>query len=98
MPFCEHCGTQVSEAAKFCASCGNPTGVPPGAGVASQPSPAPTSPAPTSPTTRLILGVVALLVLLACLGLGAAFYMFHRVSTKADELTQGLPGVAQGLP
>jgi hypothetical protein len=87
MAFCENCGIQLSDAAKFCGSCGKPI-LP---GVAALPS---TPPERRGTRSRLILGTVIVLVVLGCVGIGAGFYVFHRVTTKTDELTQGLPAVS----
>jgi hypothetical protein len=52
MAYCENCGTQLSDTAKFCSSCGKAVG----SGVASPP----TVPSKRSdPATKLILGAVA---------------------------------------
>ena len=90
MAFCENCGAQLSDGAKFCGACGNPAG----AAVASPPSAQSTLPSSgpstsSSPNKKLFLGAVALLVLLL-VGAGTAYYFLHRV-TEADELTQNLP-------
>lgn len=78
MAFCENCGTQLSDAAKFCGSCGKAAG----AEVASTPS---TSPKRSGATMKSILAGVAFLVLL---GAGAVFYFSHRGS---KYITQGRP-------
>jgi zinc-ribbon domain len=78
MAFCENCGTQLSDAAKFCRSCGKDTGT-------EAASPVSTPSKSRGPNTKLILGGVAFLVLL---GAGAFLYFSHRASQKAEEVTQ----------
>jgi hypothetical protein len=82
MAFCENCGAKLSDAAKFCSSCGKAVG----AGVVSPPPMASKSSDP-----KLILGAVALLVLL---GGGAALYFSHGTGKNAEQVTQSLPDVA----
>lgn len=84
MTFCENCGTQLSDTAKFCTSCGKAVG----SGLAS-PSPAPSN--RSTPITKSILGIVALLILL---GGGAVFYFSHGTGTNAGKFTQGPPDIA----
>ena len=83
MAFCENCGTQLSDAARFCSSCGKAVA----AGVASPP---PVASKRSDSTTKLILGVVALLVLL---GAGAVFYFSHGTGKNAEHVAQSLPDV-----
>lgn len=88
MTFCENCGTQLSDTAKFCTSCGKAVG----SGLAS-PSPA-TSPATSNrstPITKSIFGIVALLIVVAA---GAVFYFSHGTGTSAGKFTQGAPDIA----
>jgi zinc-ribbon domain len=82
--FCENCGANLSDTAKFCSSCGKAVG----AGVASPP---PVASKRSEPATKLILGAVALLVLL---GGGAVLYFSHGTGKNAEQVTQGLPDVA----
>ena len=92
MAFCENCGTQLSDAAKFCSSCGKPAG----AGT----SPTPSTPSQTgNPNMKWILGGV----LLALLGIGVALYFSHRASmsrtpeAQADAIIKGIPDVSPVL-
>lgn len=83
MAFCEDCGKQLSDAAKFCRSCGKATGTE-GASPSSTPSKR------QGPNTKLILGGIAFLVLL---GAGAFLYFSHRASQKEEQVTQQItPG------
>jgi len=84
MAFCEYCGTQLSDTAKFCGSCGKAVG----SGLA---SPLPVPSKRNDPATKVILGAVALLVLL---GVGAVFYFSHGRGKNAEQITQGIPDVA----
>src|SRR5579863_2402084 len=84
MAFCENCGTQLSDTAKFCRSCGKAVG----SGIASPP---PVVANTSKPATKLILGSVALLVLL---GAAAVFYLPHGGGKNAEPVTQGLPDAA----
>ena len=87
MAFCINCGAQLSETAKFCSACGN-----------SVDTATPSANAPAKKNnalTKIVLGVVAILILLGCAGAGAAYYLFHRVATKVADSTQGLPDVNQ---
>ena len=94
MAFCENCGVPLSETAKFCRSCGKATE----ADLSSLPLP---PLARSSPMVKLILAGLVCLILLCCLGLGALFYLSHRVIQKADGLSQALPDLstlAKSLP
>lgn len=84
MAFCQNCGTQLSDAAKFCSSCGTAAGT---VVASALPDPSKTS----SPTSKLTLAGVAFLVLLA---VGVGLYFFHRVSSKPEDVTQGIPDVS----
>ena len=84
MAFCENCGTQLSDTAKFCSSCGKAVG----SGLASPP---PAPPRRSDPISKSILGAVALLLLL---GGGAVFYFSHGRSKNTEQIIQGGPDVA----
>jgi hypothetical protein len=84
MAFCESCGTQLSDTARFCGSCGKAAG----AGVASAP---PVASKRSDPATKVILGAFALLVLV---GGGVMFYFSHRISKNAEQVAQDLPDAA----
>jgi len=86
MAFCENCGRQLSDTARFCRSCGQPAAAP----AASQP---PAIPKKSSSIAKWILGILAFLVLLGGLGIGIGVYFFRRVSKKADQIAQSLPDV-----
>ena len=82
--FCENWGAQLSNATKFCASCGKDAGT--------QPTVAPlTSSKRSSPTTKWILGGVGLLAILSA---GALFYSSRRVSKNAKNITRAIPDVS----
>ena len=90
MAFCENCGTQLSNGAKFCSSCGKPAG----AGASSTPS----TPSQTSNAKmKWILGGG---VLLGLLGVGVALYFSHRASVsqtpeaQAAAIIKGIPDVS----
>jgi hypothetical protein len=97
MAFCENCGGQLSDAAKFCGSCGRAVGAvvaSPSSAPLSNPSAVaapPTASKTNSPNKKLILGAVALLVLL---GGAVAYYFLHGVSKPADDITQNLPDLS----
>jgi hypothetical protein len=81
MAFCEECGTQVSETAKFCSSCGRPIGT-----VAT-----PLAASPVKKSSRLLrtfLVIAAAVLVLGCVGTGTAYYLFHRVTAKAATSAQ----------
>jgi hypothetical protein len=84
MAFCEQCGAQLSGTAKFCGSCGHSVGsaVSPGLSVPLQNN---------GRLPKILLGIAAAILLLGCAGAGVAYYLFHRMSAKAAEVTQGLP-------
>jgi hypothetical protein len=42
---------------------------------------------------KWILGILVILVVLGGLGAGIGFYFLHRVTRKAEQITQGLPDV-----
>src|SRR5579863_5832504 len=93
MSFCEQCGGSLSEGARFCASCGKPTGVavsPASSGVASS--------ATGERLPKLIFGALCLLVLLVAVDTAAISYILRRANQKVDELTQGLPLKQELLP
>ncbi len=93
MAFCENCGTQLSDAAKFCSSCGKAAG----ATAASTTSPISKA---SNPNMNWILGGG---VLLGLLGLGAALYFSHRSSVsptpeaQAAAILKGIPDVGPVL-
>ena len=82
--FCETCGRQLSDTAKFCGSCGKAVG----SGLASPP---PVASKRSDPATKVILGAVALLVLL---GGGVMFYFSHGTGKNAEQVAQSLPNAA----
>jgi hypothetical protein len=84
MAYCENCGIQLPDTAKFCGSCGK--GV--GSGLAAA---SPVASKRSDPATKLIFGAVALLVLL---GGGVMFYFSHRTGNNAEQAAQSLPDVA----
>jgi hypothetical protein len=86
MAFCENCGNQLSETAKFCASCGKPAGM----AVSSAPSGS-ASAGTSARVAKIVVGAVGLFVLLAFFGRGVVSYLSHSVNKNADELAQGLP-------
>ena len=98
MAFCENCGTQLSDGAKFCGSCGQATGAKPASPSPTPPSHPPVIPPPSTslttskPKKNLIIGAVALLVLLGMGGAGA-YYVSHRATKPADDIAQDLPDV-----
>jgi hypothetical protein len=68
MPFCTSCGAEISADEKFCTSCGAPMDQP--AGPATPGSPTPVQPVPAEKPripkkTLLIIGIVAVIVILA---------------------------------
>jgi zinc-ribbon domain len=84
MAFCEICGTQLSDTARFCSACGKPVG----ADDASAP-PVPAKRSASAP--RWLLGAVALLFLL---GGVAIFYFSHGFGKRAEQVAQSLPVTA----
>ena len=87
MAYCENCGTQLSDTAKFCSSCGNAVG-------SELASASPVKSKRSDPATKVILGAVALLVLL---GGGVMFYFSHGTGKNAEQVAQSLPDVANTL-
>jgi len=62
MPFCQKCGAELQENAKFCPECGQPTGT----------APVPSVSAETTTTQRKpILGLIGIVLIL--IGIGVAF-------------------------
>ncbi len=84
MAYCENCGTQLSDAAKFCGSCGKAVG----SGLASA---SPVKSKKSFPATKVIFGALALLVLL---GGGVMFYFSHGTGKNAEQVAQSHPDVA----
>ncbi len=70
MPFCQNCGSEVNEGAKFCPECGHKQGdAPVTEAVASPTEPAPgAQPKPKKKRSRLLPITLAILALLACVG------------------------------
>ncbi len=81
--FCENCGAQLSDAAKFCSSCGKPAR----AGAATTPS------NPSRPSSAIMKWSVAGAAFLTLLGAGALLYYSHRASNNAQDITQSIPDV-----
>ncbi len=84
MAYCENCGTQLSDTAKFCSSCGKAVG-------SALASPLPSPRKRSDPATKMILGAVALLVLL---GGGVMFYFSHGTGKNTGQVTQSPSDVA----
>jgi len=82
MAFCINCGTQLSEAAKFCSGCGGSVCT-----AATMPINAPAK--KSNSLLKILLGVAAALILLGCAGVGAAYYFFHGVEGKIADSTHG---------
>jgi hypothetical protein len=95
MPFCTSCGAEISADKKFCTSCGAPMDPP--AGPLPSVSPLPVQPAPVekpglSKKTLLIIGIVAVIVLLA------AVYVAGIPMLKALSPQQTVPTPVPGTP
>src|SRR5579863_8240409 len=83
MAFCEECGTQLSDTARFCSACGKAVGAVVGS---------PSVPSRRSPrATRLILSAVALLALV---GAGSVFYLTQSTRRPVGQANERLPDVA----
>jgi hypothetical protein len=94
MAFCMNCGTQVFETAKFCSACGGSIGI---AATTSANAPAKKG----SSLLKILVSLAAVLILLGCIGVGAAYYLLRRVAAKVADSTHGLPKInalAQELP
>jgi hypothetical protein len=93
MTFCENCGAVLNQGAQFCRSCGTPAGQSP-----VSPTPAgivgpsvvalPPQTKRRNPVLKISLGVLALLFLLACLGVAGAIYLSYGAHSRAGEVTQ----------
>ncbi|HUO14109.1 MAG TPA: zinc ribbon domain-containing protein [Verrucomicrobiae bacterium] len=83
MAFCNSCGATLNEGAKFCNQCGAPIGgAPP---TAAQPAPA--SPPASGGGLKVVLIVIAVIVALGVVGIGAvSFIAYHAV--KHAHVTQ----------
>jgi hypothetical protein len=86
MAFCANCGAQLSETAKFCSGCGGAVGT-------AATTPVNTPAKKSNSLLKILLGVGAILIFLGCVGVGAAYYFFHRVEAKVADSTHGLPDV-----
>lgn len=84
MAFCEQCGTQLFETARFCGSCGKPLVLP-----ASPLSAA--AARKCGPLSKPLIGIAGVGMFLISLSVGLAYYFFPRVNAQTAESTQGLP-------
>ena len=87
MAFCENCGTQLSNGAKFCSSCGKPAG----AGASS------TASTPSQTSNATMKWILAGGVLLGLLGVGAALYFSHRSSVSQTPEAQAAQGYREAI-
>jgi zinc-ribbon domain len=88
MAFCNSCGSVMEAGARFCPKCG--TAAPPGTVTPAAATPAvplaaapPLAPAQGSSALKIILIVVAVIVGLGILGLGATAFFVHRVISRS---------------
>ncbi len=92
MAVCRNCGVSLNEGAKFCSSCGAPTGNArpirvSGGDVAESGAPAAAKPDMT-PATKVLIAILCALVLVALLGVGGLFYAGYHMHKKAQEISQ----------
>lgn len=92
MAFCKNCGGQLSKTAKFCGVCGDSLSI---GGML---------PANAAAKEKALFKIVsvtaAVFVLLGCVGVGTAYYLFHRAATKIVDSKLGLKdlnSIAKGL-
>ena len=91
MAYCEHCGAQLSGAARFCSSCGQAAG----AGIASPP------PAPSRQSTSVAKWMVGFVAVLVLLNGGVLFYFSRVLGKKAEQVSASHPdaaAIANALP
>jgi hypothetical protein len=91
MAFCGNCGMQLSDASKFCGSCGAPAeknATPRVAQTSALPPAPPAAGATTSPTVKILLGVVIFLLVVVLAGGGAVAYFVHRANQQAQQISQ----------
>ena len=90
MAFCNSCGTTLNAGTKFCNKCGAAVAAAPSAPVV-----AATAPAPAPPTTggssalKIILIVIAVIVGLGILSVGAFSFFVYRVAKSAHVTQEG---------
>ena len=80
MAFCENCGAQLSGSGKFCSECGKPVGKTESASSSSPESKG------SRRLSKALLGILALAILLAGVGVAAAYYVIHRGTAKTAAI------------
>ena len=81
MAFCNSCGATLDTGAKFCNKCGTTQ---PGAAAASvTPVLTPASPQKSSSALKIILIVVAAIIVLGILGIGAVSFIGYRIAKRS---------------
>jgi hypothetical protein len=80
MAFCNSCGTVMEGGARFCPKCG--TAAPAGAVTPAAAAP-PVAPAQSSNALKIILIIVAVIVGLGILGIGATAFFVHRMVSRS---------------
>jgi hypothetical protein len=98
--FCVNCGTQLADGAGFCSKCGKAVtaqGAPAAASsitaqaatpTAIPPAPAPITPQSSNMGTKIIFGILAVVMFFGLLMAGTCFYIAYRVRQKAHEFSR----------
>ena len=93
--FCSGCGTSMADGVKFCPSCGKASGVAATSPMAGAPIPPPASGGGAMKIILIVVGVIALIGMLA---LGSCFYIGYKFKKAAGDFANAKPYTGKKEP